>query len=95
MPNSKSAEKRLRQSIGRRLRGRIRKSRVHTTRRKFDECLAAKDFDAAQTEMNACFSLLDKAANRAAIHRNKADRTKARLVAVLRRAREDAQAEAE
>lgn len=95
MPNSKSAEKRLRQNTGRRLRGRVRRSKIHTSRRKFDECIAAKDFEAAQTQLSACFSSLDRAAKARAIHPNKASRTKARLVAALRNAIAGAEATTE
>lgn len=95
MPNSKSAEKRLRQDVGRRLRGRIRRSRITTARRKFDECIAAKEFEAAQAQLSTCFSFLDRAAKKRAIHPNKASRTKARLVAALRSAVEASEAATE
>ena len=92
MPNSKSAEKRLRQDVSRRLRGRMRRSRVHTARRKFEECIAAKEFEAAEAQLSTCFSLLDRAAKKRSIHPNNANRTKARLVAALRSAVTEAEA---
>jgi small subunit ribosomal protein S20 len=71
MPTTKSAAKRLRQSVKRRQANRSRKSLLKT------------DAAVAAAALNRCFSELDKAAKGGAIHRNKSDRKKQRLAAKL------------
>ena len=81
MPNTKSAKKNLRTNGERRLRNRIRKSRIRTCVTKLNEKIAAGDVDAAKAALSACFSELDRAAKTNVIHRNTADRKKQRLAA--------------
>ena len=88
MPNSRSAEKRLRNSIKDRARNRIRRTRIRTTERKFREALASGSTDEAKTFLGQCFSVLDRAAKTGAIHQNTADRKKSRLTATYARATE-------
>ena len=83
MPNTKSAAKRLKSSAKQRLVNQMRKSRLKTSERRLTEALAAGDREKAQEALNRCFSELDKAAKKGAIHRNKADRKKDRLSARL------------
>lgn len=79
MPNTKGAKKRLRQNVVRRDRNRAEKTRMRNTLRKFREAVEAKDFDAAKELARATVCLLDKAAARGVIHRNKAARLKSRM----------------
>lgn len=81
MPNIKSAAKRLKQNIKRRLINRMRKSRVKTSETHLNEMIKAGDKEAVQKQLSKCFSELDKAAKKGTIHQNKADRKKARLTA--------------
>lgn len=83
MPTTKSAAKRLRQSVKLRLRNRSRKSLIKTTEKKFLEKVDAKDVAGATAALTQCFSEFDRAAKLGAIHRNKADRKKQRLAAKL------------
>lgn len=80
MPNIKSAEKRLRSTPKRRLRNRIRKSRVKTFEAKLNALLAEKNREGAELALRQCFAELDKAAKVGTIHSNMADRKKSRLV---------------
>ena len=79
MTHTKSAAKRMKQSIKRNLNNRVRKSRVHTSEGHLDDAIAAGDAVAAKKALEACFSVLDKAAKVGSIHGNKADRKKSRL----------------
>ena len=83
MPNSKSAEKRLRTSEKARLRNKMRRSHMKTARQTFETCLADGDLDAARKALDHCFAVLDIAAKVHAIHRNTASRTKSRLAKQL------------
>ncbi len=79
MPNTKGAKKRLRQSIVLRDRNRAQKTRMRHSLRKFREAVAAKKMDEAQALSQATARLLDKAAAKGVIHRNKAARLKSRM----------------
>jgi len=81
MPNTKSAKKNLRSDIERRLRNRIRKSRMRTCETALTAKVAAGEVEAAKAALTACFSELDKAAKTGTIHKNTADRKKQRLAA--------------
>lgn len=83
MPALKSAEKRMRQDVKRKLNNRIRKTRMNTTERALNEAIAAGNKEEATIALAKCFSVLDKAAKVGTIHSNKADRKKARLAARL------------
>ncbi len=79
MPNTPGAKKRLRQSLVRRDRNRAERTKLRHSLRKFREAVAAKDMDAAKTLFQATARLLDKAASKKIIHRNKAARLKSRM----------------
>ena len=81
MPNIKSAAKRLRQSKKRNLINRMRKSRVRTSENRLNAGIAAGNKEEVQALLSKCYSELDKAAKKGAIHQNKADRKKQRLAA--------------
>jgi small subunit ribosomal protein S20 len=74
MPNSKSAEKRLRQNATRRIRNRSVKSALRTQLRKVQSALDAGDVNSAETEFREAAKQLDQV-----IHINRASRTKSRL----------------
>lgn len=86
MPNTKSAQKRLRQNKARRLRNRSVKSALRTQIRKVRDSLKVGDLDKAVVEMKLAQKKLDQAGAKRVIHPNKAARTKSRLVKMIRRA---------
>ena len=88
MPNTKSAEKRLRQSEARRLRNRAAKSAIKTQLRKVREAVASGNLEQADTEYRLAAEKLDKAGQRHIIHRNKASRTKSRLQRLMKAAKQ-------
>lgn len=79
MPTTKSAFKRMRQSEVRRVRNRSRVAALWTWEKKFRSKVATKEFDAASQLLARVISQYDKAAKVGVIHKNKADRKKARL----------------
>lgn len=87
MPNIKSAKKRVKVNLKKNLRNRMVKSSVKTTIKKFDAAVVG---DAAQAPalLNASFSALDKAAAKGVLHKNAANRKKARLAKKLAKAAE-------
>ncbi len=76
MPNTKSAEKRLRQATKRREHNRRIKSAIRTRTRKL---LESENAEEASALLDDLYSRLDRAAAKNVMHRNTAARKKARL----------------
>ncbi len=77
MPHTKSAAKRLRQSVRRNEANRSRTSAVRTAIRRVDEAVAKGDKAAVRLAVAVAFQRIDKAAKGASIHANTAARRKA------------------
>lgn len=76
MANSRSAEKRIRQSLKRREHNRSQRSRMKTAIKKV---LTAADAGAAESAFRETAAMLDRMAARRLIHPNKAARKKSQL----------------
>ena len=76
---NRSAEKRERQNVKRRMHNRMIKSSVRTQIKKFDAAVVAGDKEAAKDAMALSFKLLDSAASEGVLHRNTASRKKSRI----------------
>jgi len=87
MPNTKSAKKRLRQSLVRRARNRAYKSALKTQIRKVREEIAAGNLEAGEMEFRLAAKRVDKAAAAGVVHPNLAARVKSRLSAALKAAK--------
>ena len=87
MPTTKSAAKRLRQSIERRARNRSAKRELRTLCNKVREAVLAGDAATADTEFKLAAKKLDRAGARKIIHPNAAARLKSRLSAQIRAAK--------
>lgn len=87
MPTTKSAKKRLRQSNEKRAVNRAAKSAVKTQIRKVREAVAAGDIVKAEAEFRVAASKIDRAGAKRVVHPNVASRTKARLSALLKKAK--------
>jgi small subunit ribosomal protein S20 len=83
MANTKSALKRVRQTLVRTERNRAEKSRIKTLRRKTLAAVAAGDKDAAAEASSSFSSAVDKAAKRNLIHPNKAANLKSKTAKAL------------
>ena len=85
MPNNASAAKRMRQEEKRRSYNRSIKSKVKTQVTKARQAIVSVDIDAeaAQANVRAAISQLDRAAKKGVIHKNNAARRKSRLMKQL------------
>ena len=84
MPNIKSAKKRVKVTAKKNLRNRMVKSGIRTSLKKFEAALA--DPATANVQLTATTSAIDKAAAKGIIHKNAANRKKARLAKQLNKA---------
>jgi len=85
LPNIQSAKKRVKVSEKKNLRNRMVKSAMRTSEKKFVAALSA-DPTTANVQLTATTSAIDKAASKGIIHKNAANRKKARLAKQLSKA---------
>ncbi len=83
MPNTKSAERRMRNSARKQLRNRGVKSRLHTLEKNYLELVKAGKKEEASVSLRGLSSAFDKAAKVGVIHRASASRKKSRLAVRL------------
>lgn len=83
MPNTKSAERRMRNSARKKLQNRSVKSRLKTLERAYAEAQKSGKKDSASDAFRKLSSALDKAAKTGVIHVAKARRKKSRLAVKL------------
>jgi len=83
MPNIESARKRMRTSEKARARNTAIRSAITTARRSFLELLAAKDKEKINAAFREYCSVLDKAAKKGVIKKQKAVRRKRRAAAKI------------
>lgn len=86
IPNKPSALKRVRQSQKRRFRNLRRKKQMRQLIKQINEQVNAGQAKDAQALLPALMKAVDKAAQRSAIHRNKAARIKSRLTKRVKQA---------
>jgi len=86
MPNTKSAERRMRNSARKQAKNRSSKSRLHTLEKSYLRLLEAGKKEDAAKALPGVSSAFDKAAKTGVIHRATADRKKSRLALRLARA---------
>lgn len=79
MPNTKSAERRMRNSARKALHNRSIKSRLHTLERSYLQLVSSGKKEDAAKAFTGLSSAYDKAAKSGTIHRGTADRKKSRL----------------
>ena len=79
MPNTKSAERRVRSNERKRLHNRSIKSRLKTVEKAYAAALKTGTKEAATTAYSNLSSALDKAAKSGVIHKNQASRRRSRL----------------
>jgi small subunit ribosomal protein S20 len=79
MPNTKSAERRMRNSARKQIRNRSINTRLHTLERRYLELAGAGKKDEAAKAFQSISSALDKAAKGGTIHQSRASRKKSRL----------------
>jgi len=87
MPNSASAEKRLRQTKVRQARNKSIKSAMKTQIKKVVAACEAGDIETAETEYKIAAKKLDRAGAKKVIHKNAAGRKKSRLQHLIKKAK--------
>lgn len=85
MPNIQSAKKRVKVTAKKTLRNRMVKSSVRTSSKKLNAAIASDPKNAA-VQLSETTSALDKAVTKGIIHKNAANRKKARLATKLAKA---------
>ncbi len=83
MANSKTAEKRHKQSVGRRLRNRTAKSEIRTAMKRFLVSVKDGNKKTAEGQFNGIKKLLDTAVSGGILHKNTVARKKSRLAKQL------------
>ena len=84
MAHSVSAEKRMRQNVKRQARNRWRKAKVKQVVKDYSEALVAGDAVKAAEDLKKVYRQLDRTAAKGTIHKNAANRKKARLARKLK-----------
>lgn len=79
MANTKSAEKRMRQSEIRRQRNRAHRTKMRTAVKNLRAAVAAGDAEAARELLPKTIGIVNHTAQRGVVHRNLAARTTSRL----------------
>ena len=85
LPNIQSAKKRVKVSKTKNLRNRMVKTGVKTSLKKFNAALA-EGVEPATAQLSATTSALDKAVSKGVLHKNAANRRKARMAAAINKA---------
>ena len=85
MPNTKSAEKRVRSSRRKEQINRLHRGRARTADKKARLLIREGQLEEAREAVREAQAALDKAAKKGVIHQNKADRRKSRLMQQLRK----------
>ena len=86
MPNTKSAERRMRSSARKRAANNSVKSRLHTLEKNYLGLLAAGKKEDAAKAYRSLSSAFDKAAKTGVVHKSLASRKKSRLAVQLTKA---------
>ena len=85
MPNIKSAKKRMRQSIKRTARNRVRKEKLKKAVRAYKGALATGEAQVVSDELKKVAKAIDKAKVKGILHKNTASRRKSRLAKAANR----------
>ena len=86
MANTQSSEKRVRQNAKRRALNHWRKSQIKDSLKGFEDAVKTADEAKMKEALSACFKALDKVAAKGTIHKNAANRKKARLSVKMQKA---------
>ncbi len=85
MPNTKSAERRVRNSARRSSINRRSKSRLKTLERRLNDAIKTGKKDEASKALSLVSAAFDKAAKKGVVHWRKADRKKSRLAVAVKK----------
>lgn len=85
MPNIKSAKKRMRQSVKRTARNRVRKEKLKKSVKAFRTAVTKGDAAVATTELTNAVRAVDKAGVKGILHKNTVNRRKSRMAKMVNR----------
>jgi len=85
--NIKSAKKRIKVTARRKDENKVKKSALSTAIKKFKAMVAKKELNEAEKFLNEVYSLIDSGASHGRLHKNNANRKKARLALMLEKAK--------
>ena len=85
MPNIKSAKKRMRQSVKRTARNRVRKEKLKKAVKSFKAILGKGDQAAIGEEFKKVSGAVDKAGVKGILHKNTVNRRKSRMAKMINR----------
>ena len=85
MPNIKSAKKRMRQSVKRTARNRVRKEKLKKAVKSFKAVLGKGDQAAIGEELKKASGAVDKAGVKGILHKNTVNRRKSRMAKMVTR----------
>ncbi len=85
MPNIKSAKKRMRQSVKRTARNRVRKEKLKKSVKAFRIAVTKGDAAAATSELKNAVRAVDKAGVKGILHKNTVNRRKSRMAKMVNR----------
>jgi len=83
MPNTKSAERRMRSSARRQVRNQSLKNRIRTLEKQYLVAVGGGQKEPASAAFKSLASALDKGTKQGVVHANTADRRKSRLSSKL------------
>jgi small subunit ribosomal protein S20 len=84
--NTQSAQQRIRNSARKAVFNRLHRSRARTFAKATEEMVADKNAAGAEAALRQAMSAIDKAAGKGVVHKNKAARTKSRLMKLVAKA---------
>lgn len=84
MANSAQAKKRARQNDKQRAHNAALRTQLRTAVKKVEKAVLAGDQDAAQKQLAASQSVIDRIADKKIVHKNLASRTKSRLAKAIK-----------
>lgn len=85
MPNIKSAKKRMRQSVKRTARNRVRKEKLKKSVKAFRTAVTKGDAATATSELTNAVRAVDKAGVKGILHKNTVNRRKSRMAKMVNR----------
>ncbi|MBZ1348909.1 MAG: 30S ribosomal protein S20 [Candidatus Liptonbacteria bacterium] len=83
MPKTKSVKKSLRKSLRRKIKNLTQKNNIKTSIRQYKKTIIEKEIEKTKKSLPKIYKIIDKAAKKKIIKKNKAGRLKSRLTQLI------------
>ncbi len=83
MPKTKSAKKSLRKSLRRKIKNSAQENNIKISIRQYKKTITEKEIEKAKEGLPKIYKIIDKAAKKKIIKKNKANRLKSRLTQLI------------